>query len=115
MILTTNIFLIPHSLQGLKENLFFHGTEAVIEFEIQQIYAVVLSRRNNAELWIYLSIEYLIVVSAFNQRHRIIGKINNLQVLNTLCITSTQFHALILGLIPDMLYVSAMEKKEGND
>lgn len=54
LLFTTNGFLIPCSLQGLRENLLFHGKEAAVEFEILQIYAVVLSRWNNAELWIYL-------------------------------------------------------------
>lgn len=54
LLFTTNGFLIPCSLQGLRENLLFHGTEAAVEFEILQIYAVALSRWNNAELWMYL-------------------------------------------------------------
>jgi len=53
LLLTTNGFLISCSLQGLRQNLLFCETEAKIEFEILQIHAVVLSRWNNAELWIY--------------------------------------------------------------
>lgn len=48
LLFTSNGFLIPCSLQGLRENLLFHGTETAIEFEILQTYAVVLSRWNNA-------------------------------------------------------------------
>ncbi len=54
LLFTTNGFLIPYSLQGLRENLLFHETEAAVEFEILQIYAVDLRRWNSAELWIYL-------------------------------------------------------------
>lgn len=44
LLFTTNGFLIPCSLRGLRENLLFRRTEAAVEFEILQIYAVVLSR-----------------------------------------------------------------------
>lgn len=63
-----------------------------------------------------MSIEYVIVVSAFNQRYQIIESISNLHILNTVCITSRQSHALLLGHIPDVLYDSAVKKqKEEND
>lgn len=46
LLFITNSFLIPHSLQGLRENQLFHRTGPAVEFEILQLYAVVLNRWN---------------------------------------------------------------------